>query len=408
VPGTPAPKKGAPIGLIVTAIVVVVALIGAAVWFFKLRGTDDAGTTTATNVPSIPGNNLSAPGSIIGWGENDFYQITTGVSSDEAVGPTAIPGTDDAVRIAAGSAANYFIKADGTLWGWGGYVASQNATAKTPIQIGSWTNVADVAAFKDSDTILVLLTDGSVYAMGDNEYGEVGTGSPTNSAIYTPNKVGVTNVIAVAAGGSTGYALDSSGAVWAWGENTYGQLGVGNTRESFAVAQVSGLPQIAAIGAGRKSGYAIDTTGALWGWGSNGSGQLGLGNNSDQATPVKTEINNAVFVDCGDDTAYVIRSDGSLWATGHGTYGELGNGIRKNSNVFVPSLITHCIHVSQLWGSTAAIDGSGNVYVFGNNWDGRLGIGSTEDDIAEPTKNGVTGATQVAAGWWHLIALTVK
>jgi alpha-tubulin suppressor-like RCC1 family protein len=402
-PSAPPPKKGVPTSVIIIAIVVVVALIGAAVWYLVSKpDANDPGTNpTVHNAPSVPG-------SAIAWGQTDFYQVTPETYDDFSVGPTAVPETDGAVLIAATSSATYFVKTDGTLWGWGGYLGSQRATAERPVQIGEWTNVIDVVGFKYSDSMLVLLADGSVYAMGQNEYGEVGTGTPTTSSIYTPNKVAVSNVVAIAAGDKTGYALDSSGAVWAWGSNESAELGIGNYSEKFAVVQVQGLPKIASIGGGGGSGYAIDTTGTLWVWGANGDGQLGLGNNNDQPTPVKTEITDAIFVDGGKSTTFVIRSNNSLWATGHGSYGELGNGSLKSSNTFVASLITNCRDVSMLWRSAVAVDGNGDVFVFGNNWDNRLGLNSDADGIGTPTKNGVTNATRVAAAWWHSAALVVK
>jgi alpha-tubulin suppressor-like RCC1 family protein len=402
--GTQTPKKKIPLVAIIISAVVALALIAGAVWFFALR---DKGTDPDN--PAKPSQRItvdSPPGSIVGWGESDIYQITPDTLSDEVVGPTPIPGATDAVAISAGTSGSYFVKSNGTLWAWGGNVAFQRASAKTPMQVGTWTSVVDVVAFKQARTMMVLLADGSVYTMGANEYGELGNGTTSSTSTYTPFKIpGIGSAVAIAAGAHNGYALDSSGTVWAWGDNSHGQLGIGSTSDNFAVVQVQGLPSIVAIGAGASAGYAIDASGRLWAWGANGSGQLGLGTSGDMPTPAKTSITDAVFVDGGDDTTYVIRSDKSLWATGHGTYGEFGNGQKKNSNTFVASLLTNCIDVSQLWGSTAAIDGAGNVYVFGNNWDGRLGIGTAEEEVATPTKNGVTNATRVATGWWHGIAI---
>jgi alpha-tubulin suppressor-like RCC1 family protein len=87
----------------------------------------------------------------------------------------------------------------------------------------------------------------------------LGSGSTTDSAV--PVKVfGLASVTAIAAGGyngSTGYALLSNGTVQAWGSNQYGALGNGSTTNSAVPVQVSGLTGVTAIAGGELTGYAL-------------------------------------------------------------------------------------------------------------------------------------------------------
>jgi alpha-tubulin suppressor-like RCC1 family protein len=110
--------------------------------------------------------------------------------------------------------------------------------------------------------------------------GELGRGTVDYVVHQTPAKVpGLSNVVAVAGGYRSVYALKSDGTVWAWGTNHRGQLGNGkkSTSTISKPAKVSGLSKVVAIGAAKYSAYAVKSDGTVWAWGSNGDGQLGDG-----------------------------------------------------------------------------------------------------------------------------------
>ena len=92
----------------------------------------------------------------------------------------------------------------------------------------------------------------------------------------TPVQVsGLSGVIAIAAGEYHSLALKSNGTVWAWGRNNYGQLGIGTISDKKTPAQVSGLGSVIAIAAGTFHSIAIKSDGTVWSWGINEDGQLG-------------------------------------------------------------------------------------------------------------------------------------
>ena len=82
-------------------------------------------------------------------------------------------------------------------------------------------------------------------------------------------------------------ALKSDGTVWAWGDNGYGQLGDGTTTDRTTPVQVSGLSGVTAIAAGCYHTVALKSDGTVWAWGYNGYGQLGDGTTTQRTTPVQ-------------------------------------------------------------------------------------------------------------------------
>ena len=110
----------------------------------------------------------------------------------------------------------------------------------------------------------VVLTDsGLVWAWGSNSYGQIGDGTSTTRAVPTvvPTISGVT---AIAAGGNSTYALKTDGTVWAWGQNTYGQLGDGTGYSRTAPVAVTGLSNVIAIAAGNVHALALKSDGTVW------------------------------------------------------------------------------------------------------------------------------------------------
>ena len=163
------------------------------------------------------------------------------------------------------------------------------------------TTAADIDASIEHS--LSLTGDGRVWAWGGNFSGQLGT---TESEFmfdrYTPvNIIGLTEIVAIAAGDLHNLALKSDGTVYAWGANSAGQLGNGtfSTFYSF-VMPVNNINGVVAIAAGGGHSLAIKSDGSVWAWGSNTSGQLGDGTNQDSNLPVRvTGISGATAIAAG-------------------------------------------------------------------------------------------------------------
>jgi alpha-tubulin suppressor-like RCC1 family protein len=248
-----------------------------------------------------------------------------------------------AVRdIAAGAFSAYAIRDNGTAWAWGDDSFGQLGTGSgsgvvaTPQELARLTDVVAIAA-STSDGY-ALLGDGTVWAWGDNSLGELGGGGcgpapagrpDTCLGSSVPQRVpDLTEVVAIAAGGDSVYALRRDGSVWAWGDDEFGELGDGVRRlDEGAPVKVRGLSHVVAIAAGSCSGYALLGDRTVWAWGRGDSGQLGDGSTSDRSIPVQVNgLAGVVQVVGGGDMAFALERNGSLWSWGTNTLGQLGNG----------------------------------------------------------------------------------
>lgn len=178
------------------------------------------------------------------------------------------------------------VPGDGWVWGVQHTVWSQDRLS-TPEKIGT-SNIIDVAAGWDHS--LVVKSDGTVWAWGLNEYGQLGDGTRTDR--YSPVQIpSLSNVVAVAAGSSHSLALKNDGTVWAWGYNDRGQLGDGTYTDRSTPVQISGLTDVTEIEAGASHNLALKSDGTVRGWGAGVSGQVNNPNYGDYArpTPIYTE-----------------------------------------------------------------------------------------------------------------------
>ncbi len=142
---------------------------------------------------------------------------------------------------------------------------------------------------------MIFLISLPLWAWGDNSSGELGDGTNVNSnvPVQVTNSTGMPDIIAIAAGQFHSLALASDGTVWAWGNNLFGQLGDGTNVNSNVPVQVSsstGLTEAKAINGGALAFHAlaIAPDGKVWAWGENNAGQLGDGTNVNSNVPVMT------------------------------------------------------------------------------------------------------------------------
>jgi alpha-tubulin suppressor-like RCC1 family protein len=182
--------------------------------------------------------------------------------------------------IAAGLAHSLFLKSNGSLWAMGfnrygqlGDGAYNNINRAEQIVASNVTTIA--AGYFHS---LFLKSDGSLWAMGGNGYGELGDG--TNNQTNRPEQIVASNVTAIAVGkldveAPTCYSLffKHDGSLWGMGDNSFGELG--SAGGSFPEQIVAG--NVTAIAAGFGHSLFLKSDGSLWGMGYNLYGQLGDG-----------------------------------------------------------------------------------------------------------------------------------
>ena len=182
---------------------------------------------------------------------------------------------------------------EGQLWTW-------EYKNKSELGIGSmvehWPPVKVAGVGKSFAAIAagfhhnVALTDsGHVWTWGDNEYGQLGIGNANNQV--NPVKVAVgKSFVAIAAGCRHTVALAGGGEVWTWGYNDYGQLGTGTTTHQPHPVQVTAGKSFVAIAAGWHHSLALSGSGELMAWGYNDHGQLGIDNKNYQLNLVQMSV----------------------------------------------------------------------------------------------------------------------
>lgn len=296
---------------------------------------------------------LDSNGRVWAWGDNGWGQLGNGSTS-----PSSTPGVapfrlcrgpcPTFTAVAAGIQHSLALTSGGTVLAWGddqfgelGNGTTSNTPTTAVIQVsGIGGTVTAIAAGGFSS--LALTSDGSVWAWGQNDWGQLGNnsiiGSPTpvqvlKAATYCGINQGacpLTGIVAIAAGSDHSLALDSSGTVWAWGYNGYGQLGTSSsaTPYSSVAIPVNGLSGVMAIAAGGQHSLALDSQGRVWTWGSNGSLQLGriTTGTAWSATPAQVSgINGTVAsLAAGSAHSLALTSDGRVWAWGDDSSGQLG------------------------------------------------------------------------------------
>ena len=243
-------------------------------------------------------------GTVWAWGDNSWKQLGDTVVTSRIIAGQ-VSGVSNVTKISAGGGHNLALINDGTVMSWGYNQFGQlgldisGLIISTPGTISGFpqnSTVVDIAA--GGSHSLFLVKEGattSVWACGYNHYGQLGRG--TTSLLYQgldkvmlDSATPLQNVLQVAAGLDHSLAIvddgsGTTGTVWAWGYNLYGQLGNGNTFDQSRPVQVlkgsgSPLTDISKIVAVGNHSLALDKNGKLWAWGDNTYGQLGINSSS--------------------------------------------------------------------------------------------------------------------------------
>ena len=301
-----------------------------------------AGLTNIVEVAASAGGHylaLTDRGGLLAWGTNGVGQLGVGTTNDSVV-PVLVAGLTNVTAIATGEAHSMAVDKSGTVWSWGLDEFGQlgdgltNASFATVRPIAGLNNIVAVAA--GGAHSLALGASGCVWSWGLNGSGQVGNGSFNN--VTLPGTVaGLTDPVAiVAAGYQHSLAVSSNGTLWAWGLNDHGQLGNGTTNRSavpVAVSQPS--VNVVALACGDAHTLALDAGGTVWAWGDNSAGQLGDGSSLEHWTPhaVSAIKQDAVAIAANGNLSAALRADGTVWAWGRRIGVESGDLINTGTNL---------------------------------------------------------------------------
>jgi alpha-tubulin suppressor-like RCC1 family protein len=368
---------------------------------------------------------LMEDGTVLAWGDNFIGQLGDGTTEARFL-PVPVKNLGPDANVIAISAGNYHamaLKADGTVVAWGdnlfGQVGDGTTFAKLePTQViglGPGSQVVQISAgFNHS---FARRADGTVLCWGRGSFGNCGTGSfasPLTAPVQTLLPSG-RRAKGVNAGGNSTIALLDDDTVWTWGNNPNGQLGIGPAPMQGLPVHVTALTDMVEIATSRTgSCYARRRDGAVFAWGQNSSGQLGDGTSQSRNTPVQVLAANSSVTALAPGNAHVLalRADGTVLAWGSNLSGQLGAAAvtpGSLSPIPIPAFAPNTVSKIAAGGTHSyAIGTDGKLLAWGDNGFGQLGIGTFSGELAPVQALGLgpgSTVTAISAGPFYSLAV---
>lgn len=314
----------------------------------------------------------------------------------------AVPG-EVTPTVSVGGNFMVALRSDGKAVAWGGNASGQlgdgsRIDSSVPVAVAMPDGVAFSSVSAGQDHVLAVGSDGSAYSWGANDYGQLGY--DTQASYRTaPERIAAfegETVLAVAAGNTFSLALLSDGTVWAWGNNRYRLLGDDSPLlfQSSTPVQCGGALEgafVCKIFAGDTTAAAITGDGSLYLWGNNDSAQLGVAAFSGGALPMRCPIvTSCKAVALGSKHTTVLLQDGSVKSMGTNSRGQFGNGEQDDSAyiALIPASGLGEVSAYSLGSGgehALLLDSYGSVFAWGNHRDGQLGLGEASDVVKVPT-----------------------
>lgn len=366
------------------------------------------GKAQAAGTWPVQSNNLWS------WGAAELYGTTGQSTLANTSSPVQVGSNVAWLSLTGGNYTMFALRTNKTLWGWGdnayGQLGQNNANYKSsPVQVGSSSDWAQVST--GLRCFLAIKTDGTLWGCGQGSYGQLGNN--TNNQNYSsPIQIGaLTNWKSIATGSYHSIGIKTDGTLWAWGRNQYGQLGndqSGNGTDSVnksSPVQIGSDTDWLRAAGGDGCTLAIKTDGTLWSWGRNNVGQLGQSDTISRSSPVQvgssTNWTYPAVSWAGSDTSICTTSSNTIFIWGYNGYGQLGDSttLDKSSPKQVGGL-TNWAKADCRDASVVAYKTNGTLWAWGFNSQGQLGLGNTTD---------YSSPKQVGAGTkWNAVASTAR
>jgi alpha-tubulin suppressor-like RCC1 family protein len=289
-----------------------------------------SGTITQVAAGSSHSLALGSDGTVWAWGDNQFGELGDGsfIQSDS---PVQVPGLSGVTQIAAGDGWSLALRSDGTVWAWGdnlfnelgAQVQDPSTNSDVPVQVAGLSGITQIAAGGEfgmavQTTVRLGFLRHSLWTWGQESWGQVGNGQVpdffSSGGVINPYQVtGIPAPAAIAAGAFSAMMVGTDGSVWGWGQDLFGNLGVGSgTGFLYSPTQTlnpgSGITQLAA---GYDDVLGLRSDGTVVAWGNNSNGQLGDGTTTTSVTPVQVPgLSGVSQVSAGFDYSLAVRTIG--------------------------------------------------------------------------------------------------
>jgi alpha-tubulin suppressor-like RCC1 family protein len=270
---------------------------------------------------------IKTDGTLWAWGQNDDYQLGDSSRDDKTI-PILISASSDWRSISGGGSNTMAIKNDGTMWGWG-----YNHDGQLGDSLGLFKMVPTKIGI-DTDWHLIATGGGYTMAIKDNGtlwgwgYSGGRIGDSIFTTLYKPTKVGSdTNWKDVKTGNLHTLALKKNGTIWACGFDSHGQVGVGLLHaQTLDFVKIGTDSDWKSIAIGQHHSFGTKTDGTLWAWGDNSMGQLGDTKISGAKYPIRVGLGSDWDYAYGalgiNNRSYAIKKDSSLWGAGQFFIGD--------------------------------------------------------------------------------------
>jgi alpha-tubulin suppressor-like RCC1 family protein len=317
-------------------------------------------------------------------------------SSDSARKPDSEKNNGNAYGLGNGNAFGLG-NGNGNSFAFGATYQNEPTSAADPIQLaGGYEHSA------------VILSDGSLWTVGDNSFGQLGNGSLIDEA--NPIHL-MDNAIQVGCGPQHSAVLKDDGTVWTFGRNDYGQLGDGTFIDKSTPVQVMGIDNVKQIEPSFMHTFFLKQDGSVWVVGNNVNDNMQVGTFEHITSPAYLEHFGVVDqLSMGQGFVLLLMDDGTVYGAGNNWNGELGIG-NQSYIVLDPTQMLGMESAKQVAAGekhSVILKTDGTVWVTGSNYYGQLGIGAISDTICEPIQVlSIPEIIKISCGYSHTLLLDI-